>query len=257
MFLAHLSLDFLDLHDSVALNWIGTQSFSLVLMFDHVRWLCVLNYVEKWNDFSIILINLIYCFVFYVLIIPFRSISVRKTAEKMFSLQSPSSHKKCWSLKWSRKPVWSLYAIYIGAKGTEIETEINFNIIKQCWQYQIKLKSIFIEWIFTHKNDLNHLHRKNDKNNALFVDAETVHHDLNSVHHRIHTTDDHDVIYYLDHLSSCASPVALSCMHDVQTRKSVSNKINRFLELNDCVMFYKNVYIDERNTFKCCIQISQ
>lgn len=58
--------------------------------------------------------------------------------------------------------------------------------------------------MLTHRNGLNRLHHRNGRNSALFVNAETIRLDLNTVHHSIRTEDGHDGIYYLDLLSSCA-----------------------------------------------------
>lgn len=40
--------------------------------------------------------------------------------------------------------------------------------------------------IFTHRIDLNRRHHRNDKNNVLFVNVETIRLDPNTVHHNIH-----------------------------------------------------------------------
>lgn len=68
-----------------------------------------------------------------------------------------------------------------------------------------KFQSIVALSIYlTHKTDWIHQHHRNGRNSALFVSAERVHHDPNTVGHNIRITDAHDVIYYLDHLFFCA-----------------------------------------------------
>lgn len=72
--------------------------------------------------------------------------------------------------------------------------------------------------ILTHKNDWSRRHRRNDRNNALSVNAGTVRRDPNTVGHSTRTTDDRDAIYCRDHLSADALPIALLCMRDARTR---------------------------------------
>lgn len=84
-----------------------------------------------------------------------------------------------------------------------------------------RVKCVIVD-LLTHKIDWSRRHRKNDRNNVLFANAEIIHRDPNIVDHSTRTVDDRDAIYYRDHLSDDVGPIALLCMHVAQTRISLN-----------------------------------
>lgn len=92
--------------------------------------------------------------------------------------------------------------------------------------------------ILTNKIDLNHLHHRNDKSNALFACDGIIRPYLDSVRHSIYTTDDHDVIYCRDHLFFYASPTAPSYTHASQKRISMCGNVLSMSLWNDWQIRY-------------------
>lgn len=107
--------------------------------------------------------------------------------------------------------------------------------------------------ILTHKNDWSRRHRRNDRNNALSVNVETVRRDPNTVGHSTRTTDDRDATYCRDHLSADALPAALVCMRVARTR-IFSNVPYKYHNRKVHVPFVDDLW--ERRPFQmnlCCI----
>lgn len=98
----------------------------------------------------------------------------------------------------------------------------------------------------THKIDFYH---KNDKNNDLYAYDGTIHHDPNNVDYNIHTWDDHDMIYHLDHLHFHAA----STGHVYKPFVRMERPEIKILFLDN---FNKELMNGEL-TFKCSMQMSQ